>query len=417
MRIFTWLLLLGGLASGTEAFEIERRQDQFESNTGYLVLPAPYSYPGIGDGWVLVGYAGNIFDTMTDAYALWITGDASGVIAEVDELFLVPQFFYLSYFSMDIRKFGRNFYQNRGMVTEKEDFSVAVGDLYINQEPSVTLTVWERRLELNYALRHQEGRTTEIRTPEGDLISSSVQTFESDSTKLSMLLDLTDDYNDPRSGLRLEQSREQFLSAKDTDSDYEVLTSNLTAYIPIGEESTWLFNYYQSAALVTRSGETDLDTLKTLLGLDYCASILLAAEQTACEEAITRDALNQQMANRNGTARALGGPDRLRSYPEERYQGAHSQSLGTEFRWNLRTGENLQDWVFLRDVFKVIQLAVFYEQGSVAETSTELGDHWRKSYGLGGRLVTGSGSVYRLDWATGNEGSELTVLFEYPWKN
>ena len=129
MRIFTWLLLLGGLASGTEAFEIERRQDQFESNTGYLVLPAPYSYPGIGDGWVLVGYAGNIFDTMTDAYALWITGDASGVIAEVDELFLVPQFFYLSYFSMDIRKFGRNFYQNRGMVTEKEDFSVAVGDL------------------------------------------------------------------------------------------------------------------------------------------------------------------------------------------------------------------------------------------------------------------------------------------------
>lgn len=417
MRFIVWWLLVGCVVPKAWAFELERRRDQFDSNAGYLVVPAPYSYPGIGEGWVLIGYAGNILDTPTDVYALWITGDARGVISEVDELFLVPRLFFLSYFSMDIRKFGRNFYQNRGMDTEKEDFSVAVGDKYINQEPSVTLTVWERRLELNYAWRHQEGRTTEIRTPEGELLSNSVQTFESDSTKFSMLLDLTDDRNDPRSGLRLEQSQEQFLSAEETDSDYDVQTSSLTAYIPIGEQSTWLFNYYQSSASVTRSGETDLTTLKTLRGFDSCATILVAAEQTACEEAITRDAQNQQLANQNGTARALGGPDRLRSYPEERYQGAHTLSLGTEFRWNLQTGEDLLDWIFLRDVQQAIQLAAFYEQGSVAETSTELGELWRKSYGLGGRLVTGSGAVYRLDWATGDEGSELTVLFEYPWKN
>jgi hypothetical protein len=30
-------------------------------------------------------------------------------------------------------------------------------------------------------------------------------------------------------------------------------------------------------------------------------------------------------------------------------------------------------------------------------------------------MIAGSGYVYRADWATGNEGSNLTVVFEYPW--
>ena len=31
-------------------------------------------------------------------------------------------------------------------------------------------------------------------------------------------------------------------------------------------------------------------------------------------------------------------------------------------------------------------------------------------------LITGSGQVYRADFATGDEGNEVTVFFFYPWQ-
>ena len=45
------------------AFGPDRRQDQFGTIPGYLVIPAPYVYPGLGKGWMLIGYGGNILDT------------------------------------------------------------------------------------------------------------------------------------------------------------------------------------------------------------------------------------------------------------------------------------------------------------------------------------------------------------------
>ncbi len=409
-------LFLCVLAFTSFGFEFERRRDQFDSNSGYLIVPAPYSYPGIGEGIVLIGYAGNVLETPIDAYALLITGDATGLITNVDEVFLYPETVYFRYFMIDIRKYGRNFYQNRGMDTEKEDFSVAVGDQYLGREPSLNLTLWERRLELTYGLRLQEGRITELRTPEGELLSSSTQSFKSDATRALLTLDLTDDRQDPRSGLRLTLDQEQVTAGDAISSDYTVLTTNLAAYVPVLGQSTWAFNYFRSAASVTHTGVTDLDTLKTLRGIDTCAGSS-SAEQAACEEAITREAQNQQLANLNGTARSLGGPNRLRSYPEERYQGAHALSYGTEFRWNLTTSKDLLDWYFLSDIQEAVQVALFYEQGSVAESAADLGSIWRKSFGVGGRLVTGSGNVYRFDVASGDEGTEVTVLFQYPWQN
>lgn len=35
---------------------------------------------------------------------------------------------------------------------------------------------------------------------------------------------------------------------------------------------------------------------------------------------------------------------------------------------------------------------------------------------MGGiRMIAGSGYVYRAEVATGKEGAELTVVFDYPW--
>jgi hypothetical protein len=79
-RFIAWgLLCVGiGLLLPETADGFERRREQFIDTPGYLILPLPYSYPGIGDGFVLVGYAGNIFGSQTDAILLGFSGDADG---------------------------------------------------------------------------------------------------------------------------------------------------------------------------------------------------------------------------------------------------------------------------------------------------------------------------------------------------
>ncbi len=62
-----------------------------------------------------------------------------------------------------------------------------------------------------------------------------------------------------------------------------------------------------------------------------------------------------------------------------------------------------------------LQVAFFGEVGSVSETSSDLWNETRTSYGTGLRLVAASGAVYRADIAYGSEGSETTVFFFYPW--
>lgn len=88
-----------------------------------------------------------------------------------------------------------------------------------------------------------------------------------------------------------------------------------------------------------------------------------------------------------------------------------------EYRWNLDTGLSDIDIVILQDIAQAVQIAFFAEQGSVAEEIGDLGKIVRSSYGLGTRLVTGSGAVYRFDVATGDEGQEVILFFEYPWND
>ena len=54
-------------------------------------------------------------------------------------------------------------------------------------------------------------------------------------------------------------------------------------------------------------------------------------------------AQNTINANRNGTAHPLGGQDRLRSNPGNRYQAAHTMFYGTELRWNFDTSTKVLD--------------------------------------------------------------------------
>ena len=121
------------------------------------------------------------------------------------------------------------------------------------------------------------------------------------------------------------------------------------------------------------------------------------------------------LANRNGTSTSLGGDSRLRSYPGGRYQGAHTLYYSAEFRWNLTEETTPFDYFVWKDVRTNMQVAFFYENGTVAETKAELGDIYRSSYGAGFRMMTASGTIIRFDLATGQEGTQPTIFVGYPF--
>ena len=125
---------------------------------------------------------------------------------------------------------------------------------------------------------------------------------------------------------------------------------------------------------------------------------------------------NTVAANTYGTASSLGGRSSLRSYPDDRFSGAHTAFIGTEFRWNITEESKPFDIKLVKDIRTGIQVAFFYEIGTVSETWSGLWDETRDSIGVGFRMVNASGSIYRADIATGDEGVSFTLIINYPWE-
>ena len=107
----------------------------------------------------------------------------------------------------------------------------------------------------------------------------------------------------------------------------------------------------------------------------------MCIQTPACEANAENLAKTELAVNSNGTSLPLGGGDRLRSFPEGRFQGAHTIYYAAEFRWNYSSsgGEQL-DLFFIQDLVEELQVAFFFEQGSVSETKSELGKTVKTSY-------------------------------------
>ena len=53
----------------------------------------------------------------------------------------------------------------------------------------------------------------------------------------------------------------------------------------------------------------------------------------------------------------------------------------------------------------------------MAEEKFDLGKINRSSYGIGVRLIGGSGNVYRFEASTGSEVSEILLIIQHPWSD
>jgi len=392
---------------------IDRRKEQFSKSPGYAVFPYPYSLPGVGSGVGLVGGSMNIADTYTDAYGIWLGGEVEGVAVGVADLHIIPRRLILDLGYSDISKVQVMSFSGRGMDTDENDFRLLDLSDTVYYGGRLTATFFDRRFEVYGGWYKGASQLDSIRDKDGHIIVDA-QNADRERVTTNILgtrLDLTDDYADPRRGVRLNISR---FSTPPSDSgpDFYVMDYNFTFYLPVGRWSTWAFNVLRSDATVKQKGETDPNNLQDQRGINCSDPALTAEQQQFCLEVVD----NTIAANTYGTATSLGGFSYLRSYPQGRYSGAHTQFYGTELRWNLTDESKPFDIFIMKDIRTAIQLAAFFELGSTADTRSELGDTWRESYGIGIRMVTASGVVFRADAAYGHEGFEPQIFIGYPWE-
>lgn len=406
-------LVLSGLSFAAQA--LERRRDQFSKEPGYYIIPFPYNLPGIGKGLVVGAAYNNIADTHSDLIGFVIGGDLQGVGALSLDNHLIPKRLILDLSAQHLSKAAVRNYNSRGMASSPDDYTVLSlkdNDYYAAR---LTGTWWERRVEVYGGTLYGRNHLEAIRDKDGNIIQTTSGATETSSTlyTLGLRLDWTDDYVDPRHGIRYQLSRWWSRNNDPLTADYYQIEHNLTGYVPVGKRSTWVFNYFQADAHVTRMGETDFATIEAQQGLNCSDPALTAAQQLQCQQVINNIIAN----NTYGSVGSLGGWGRLRSYPDGRYKGAHALFLGTEFRWNLTEEFTPFDIWIARDVRTTIQLALFYERGTIEDTKDKLGDTWRDSYGIGARIVTASGLIFRGDIAHGYEGTEVSVIIGYPWES
>jgi len=415
-RIFIQLLqtvLLISFVVPSQA--MERRRDQFTKEPGHYLVPAPISYPGVGDAVALLGVISNVNDSYTDFAGFVIVGDIEGIGAVVTDMHLIDKTLIGEVAMQNLSKVAINNHNGRGMETDKDDYSILEVDDVNTLTARLRGTFYDRMLEVSGLIVKNEYHLASLRDKDGNLIldASGSEASESQFYTIGLQLDWTDDYQDPRQGVRYSVSRWWRDESSAETSEYYQQEHNLTAYIPIGRISTWAFNYFRSDAFVTRTGDTNFATVEQRMGLDCDKPGLTAAQQIQCEQAVN----NTIAHNRYGTAASMGGVSRLRSYPEGRYKGAHTIFYGTELRWNVTEEIKPFDIGIARDIRTGVQLAFFWETASVADEKDKLGDIWRDSYGMGLRLVMTSGLVFRAEYATGDEGDNIVMFFNYPWSD
>ena len=391
----------------------DRRKEQFQTSFGYALFPYPYTIPGIGGGVGLVGGAMNIANTYTDAYGIIYTGDVEGMAVGVGDIHIIPRTLVLDVGYGRLSKATIQSYGERGMNTNKDDYRLLEIDDSEYYGGRMTATFFERRVEMYGGWYQGTSKLHSIRDKDGNLIVEAQDAARNErrTILLGTRFDLTDDYGDPRRGVRLDISR---YATPPTDSgpDFAVIDYNLTGYLPVGKRNTLVFNYLRSDALVSRQGETDPAKIQALQGVNCADFTLTPQQQQYCYSVVNNIIAN----NTYGTATSLGGLSRLRSYSQGRFNGAHTQFYGTEFRWNLTDESTPFDIFVMKDIRTAFQLAAFYEIGSTADLQEDAGKTWRESYGIGLRMVTASGVVFRADLANGQDGFAPTIFIGYPWE-
>ena len=389
-----------------------RREPVFQYEPSHFIYPVAGKVPGLGQSSGLGATVNNIGGSDIDITAVKMDGDFDVTVFSVLNVHLLKEriIFDAGYFQYDVAT--QVF--NRGQESSKDEYILptVLGKGHFAQ---IMLQFQDRMFELYARTNQSNNQLLHVYNKDGEKFDNiDTEKKWTQANEVGITIDLTDHRYDPRQGFRLEHLVK--LPQKQDDSlvsEFKVIDTNLSAYIPMGERSTWAFNYFQSDAHITEQSEADSNTLRQNIGMN-CSQIQDSMIQTECLKAEDQVIQERLDYNTYGRATPIGGSQRLRAFPNGRFYAGHSRYIGTEFRWNLNDEKSSFNYIIMKGVRTGFQLAAFYGQGGVNDQISELKTDL-KSYGIGGRVILQGGTVFRIDYATGDEGSQTTVFVDYPW--
>lgn len=385
---------------------VERTRDQFGTEHSHFVYPLLVSIPGIGEASGLGTTILNISNSDTDFSGFMLRGDFDVVGGTILNYHIIKNTLLADFGAYNFIA-ALNHY-DRGIDSDPNSYIAPKieGQFY---EAQLSWALYQRHIESFIHLTGGTQTTTDIINADGSRFPvSDDEPQQLLSTTLGIKLDNTDDRLHPSRGYRLEAGLKIPRNTDNLISDYVVTDYNSTFYLPFRKRDTLAFNFFRSDAHVIHPVQADFATLKAERGLN-CAS-----SDIDCTNAEAEYIQQLQDNNRYGTATALGGTQRLRSYSNARFYAGHSVSYGAEYRLSLNDARKPFDFFIIKGIRTGMQLAFFAEQGSVADRTSELFDTLKTSYGMGFRVVL-SGVILRADYSNGSEGWAGTVYLDYPW--
>lgn len=411
MKLLCWALLLTMVSTVSFAEVIERRKDQFGRDFAYYIYPIVGEIPGMGKANGLGVSVSNISDSDTDVTGYYVRGDIKATGLAILDYHILPQrlIFDVGYNDYRIRT------TSYGVGANSDPADVIYPEIegrYLLGQ--LTLTFDERRYEMFVRMLNGRNHLIQVLDKDNQAYSGLDTSWKSGIYySLGGSIDLTDDRLDPRKGARFEFSSRLPHRTSAYESEYYVNDYNFTGYMPTRKWDTLVFNLFYSRAHVTRQGTTDYATLQQQQGLN-CNQYPAGPERDACLSAEASLLAGKLENNRYGTATALGGTQRLRSYDNWRFYAGQALFYGIEYRWNLTDERTPFDIYLAKGVRTGIQLAAFWERGMVANEFDQLFKNTHESYGIGARVIL-SGVVIRFDLAKGDEGTQSQLFITYPW--
>jgi hypothetical protein len=411
-RVIFLLLFLFCWSSTVSAILFERRKT-FESEISWFVYPIIGSIPGVQDFYGLGGTVSGIGGTESDITVISLKGKAEyfedDFQIDIFSIFDIPLFtehLTFTWFSTKIRNAGWP-EGERGIDSSPDSMYYLLASKVDASGGELSVNVLENQLELYYAYTDASVQPYGLVDPNGTFYNAqNAGIIESPrGYRYGLYLDDTDNRRDPRIGYRFQYEKWGQPSSRAGNSEYFQEDYNLSGYIPILAEGkgVLVLNQFFGSSTVIKKGTIDQSQF-------VCDNTLKPGCQVILDELYARQVAEAE----NGKATSLGGTNRLRGYSTNRFYDSYTNFRGAEFRWYVHEVQEAFNFILEKGTFAGLQLAFFYEQGTVSPDKASLWKNMRSSYGAGTRFIFNT-IIVRIDRGFGKEGGETTFFVGYPF--
>jgi hypothetical protein len=406
------LLFLFCWSSTVSAILFERRKT-FESELSWFVYPVVGSIPGVQDFYGLGGSVSGIAGSESDITIISLRGKAQyfddDFQIDIFSIFDIPLFsnhLTFTWFSTKIRNAGWP-EGERGIDSDPNSMYYLLASEVDASGGEISVNVLANQLEFYYAYSDASVKPYGLVDPNGTFYNAqNAGIIESPrGYRYGLYLDDTDNRRDPRIGYRFQYEKWGQPSSRAGNSEYFQEDYNLSGYIPVLAEGkgVLVLNQFYGSSTVIKKGTIDQSQF-------FCNNIEAPGCQAILDELYARQVAEAE----NGKATSLGGTNRLRGYSTNRFYDSYTNFRGAEFRWYVHEVQQAFNFFLEKGTFAGLQLAFFYEQGTVSPDKASLWKNMRSSYGAGTRFIFNT-IIVRIDRGFGKEGGETTFFVGYPF--